>query len=460
MGNSILFFVMTGVFLSTLDSGMMNVALPSIMRSLDISFAQTELIVSVYLVTITSSLLFWGTCADRIGKGRVYIAGSGLFACGALLCFFSASFLTLLVSRSLQAFGASMMMATGPAIIRETFATRYLGRSLGVVGIATACGLLAGPFVSGQILTHSSWKGIFLVSFTVAAALFFLGLSFMSRRLPPATHNFRSSFDWKGVLLWPVLIIMVISVIKNIHTMMSGWGLLLLVCCFGGGFLFFMIEKRSIEPLLPIPLFAERYFWTATLCALISFGVLFSVLVLVPFYLEYVLRVSFVQIGAVMMAVPATLIVFSPGAGYLFDRIGARLLCSFGLFTSLCALLLLSSLNESSSLSSVAIALAILGAGQSIFLSPNSASVLSRVKPEVAATTSAILATARNLGMAIGASMAATLLSLFYRYFSGGMVLSAEIGLQSDAFLQAFRVSFLLIGCMAVLGIVISLLRD
>jgi MFS family permease len=460
MGTSIILFVMLGVFQSTLDSGMINVALPSIMRSLGITITQAELIISVYLVTITSTLLFWGGFADRLGKGRVYISGLGLFALGAVFCFISTNFQLLLVSRCVQALGASMMMSTGPAIIRETFAMKYLGRSLGIVGIATAFGLLAGPFVSGHILSSGGWRGVFLISASISTTVFLLGLLFMRQRLPgPATQS-TGNFDVKGALLWPGIIIGVITIIKHLDTVMSVPVLVLLTGCIMLFILFISIEKKAPAPLLPIFLFTRNYYWTAVLCSAISFGVLFSVLVLVPFYLEYVLGASYSQIGSVMMAVPATLIVFSPGAGFLFDRIGARLLSSFGLFVSFCALMSIAFFSSTSSLPSVALCLALLGAGQSIFLSPNSASVLSRVENSFAARTSAVLATARNFGMALGAASAATLFSYLYGYYSGGMEFSSGYGYDLESFMLAFRMSFLLIGFVAFLGVVVSLFRD
>ena len=170
---------MTGVFLSTMDSGMINVALPTIMRSFDLSLEYAEFVVTFYLLTITITLVFWGKLADRLGRGNIYLAGMTLFTIGALACYFSPTYSWLLFSRFIQALGAAMMMSSGPAIIKTVFPVDHLGRSLGLVGIATACGLLTGPFVSGLVLSLYSWRVIFLITLPVSILAVVLGKFFL-----------------------------------------------------------------------------------------------------------------------------------------------------------------------------------------------------------------------------------------------------------------------------------------
>ena len=89
----------------------------------------------------------------------------------------------LLFSRFVQALGASMMMSSGPAIIKTVFPADQLGRSLGLVGIATACGLLTGPLVSGLLLSHYSWRAIFLITLPVGIVTVVLGKFFLLEQL-------------------------------------------------------------------------------------------------------------------------------------------------------------------------------------------------------------------------------------------------------------------------------------
>ncbi len=457
---SILSFVMSGVFLSTMDSGMLNVALPSIMRSFNMSLEDTELVVTVYLLTITATLVFWGKLSDRFGRGAIYITGLAIFAAGALACYLASTFQFLLCSRFIQALGAAMMMSSGPAIIKESFPATHLGRSLGLVGIATACGLLAGPFVSGQILLLYSWKETFLVSSSVSSLVFVIGFFLMRNQLPSKEQTIVEQFDLKGGLCWVGIAILGILLLNRIgrtwssSTIIIAALLLLLIIAF------IRLEKKSQNPIVPMRLFLKKYYWIAISCATISFAVLFSVLVLIPFYLEYVLAVSTAKVGVVMMAVPATLMVLSPSSGYLYDKIGAKLLTSTGLFVTFFALCGLATLSHTSSLQEVALVLGVLGAGQSIFLSPNSASVLSRVEDQYLGVTSGILATARNFGMVVGATFAASLFSFLYKFYNDGATLSSYSAVNESTFMSALQVAFITIAIIALTGAVLSAFRD
>jgi len=452
----VLLLVMTGVFLSTMDSGMINVALPTIMRSLQLSLEQAELVVTLYLLTITITLVFWGRLADRLGKGNIYLSGMTIFAIGSLACYLSTSYERLLVSRFVQALGAAMMMSSGPAIIKTVFPSNHLGRSLGLVGIATACGLLTGPLVSGLLLSRYSWRAIFLIILPVSITTVILGKILLLDHLSAVSKEKPEAFDWKGSCCWVILGILAVSAFHRLDRFWTLSNLPSLLGLIIFAYLFIKIETEAASPILPIDLFKKRYYWIAVSTAAISFAVLFTVLALVPFYLEYIFRLPVEQVGRLMMAVPATLIVLSPCSGWLYDKIGARLLTTAGLCLCSIALIGLAWLSAESSITEIAVKLALLGAGQSIFLSPNSASALSRVSENYLGITSGILATARNLGMVTGATLAAALFSWWYGFFSGGQQLGEFSTMESSSFLLALRATFVLAACLAFLGCVLS----
>ncbi len=223
---------------------------------------------------------------------------------------------------------------------------------------------------------------------------------------------------------------------------------------------FIAIEREATHPILPITTFVERYYWVGVITATLSFASLFSVLVLIPFYLEYIKILTSRQIGIAMMAVPATLIILSPTAGYLFDKIGARFLTSFGLFVSCLSLFGLSALRVDSSILLIVILLALVGAGQSIFLSPNSASVLSRVNNDSLGATAGILATARNFGMVVGATAS----TMLFTYFSSvGLNTSGSLvvgHLSDEHFVSALAMTFKCLAGLSFTACLVSLLRD
>lgn len=441
---------------------MINVALPSIMRSFGTSLPHTEWVVLVYLLTITVFLLFWGRVADQVGLHIIYLSGMLTFSVGSVSCFLSVSLVQLILFRFLQAMGAAMMMATGPAIIKETFPLKQLGNALGLIGVATSMGLLLGPPVSGILIHRYSWREIFLVTVpisllaTVVGSLIFLKAGSGANDEQKTEYT---SFDWPGMICWAGIIGFAVL----LSSRWRGTGGLILASE-AVVFLIFLlllirIEMRSPSPLIPLSLFRNRPYSIAMFCAALSFAVLFVVLILMPFYLDYVLGFTSQNIGMVMMAVPVSVFFVSPISGRLYDRIGARFLTTCGLAIAAVGLLSLCFLGLENSSLDVAWRLAVLGCGQALFLSPNSATVLANVSRKDTGVSSGLLATARNLGMLMGVSVAGLLFGILFSRLSGGLDLSQYSPEQGEHFVIALRITFGVAAAFSVAGAWLSSLR-
>lgn len=473
---SILAVVSSGVFMCTMDSSMINVALPFIMKDFHSPFALTEWVVLTYLMTITILLLIWGNLADRWSRTRFYSLGMLIFTGGSLLCAAAPSIYGLIFFRLIQALGASMMMAVGPALIKFAFPTGKLGRGLGMVGVATSLGLMSGPFISGQILRWTHWRAIFF--FTVPLGLFFYfygkkHLASLRRRQVIAQKPANASqqhhpFDTKGALLWGSTVISALftathatTLIHSIHNTTQQRFVLL-----AGGLtmaissaLLIAREKSHPSPLIPVGLLKRRFFSMAVLSAMLSFTVLFSVLIIMPFFLSRILELSSDKIGYVMMALPATVFCASPLAGKIHDHTGEYLVAACGLFCCLVSILLLSRVSIQTTIPSLAWYLALLGFGQAMFLSPNSAATLSGVPNQKAAIASGTLATARNLGMLLGTAITGLLFTHYFSRLTGGLDMRDASPAHTEAFIVAMRHTLRGIALFAGLALLASALR-
>ncbi len=451
--------VASGVFLSTMDSSMINIALPYIMRSFSSSLAAVEWVVLMYLFTISISLLLWGKISDKFGKGIIYLIGMFIFSMGSLSCYFSTVLVQLVFSRFIQGMGAAMMMATGPAIIRLAVPQHEIGKWIGSLGIATSLGLMSGPLIGGFILHNFSWRTLFLLNLPISLTVSIFGWLFIAGTLPRYV-NANSKFDWLGSLFWVVLIGLIVFLL-NLHNSVPFYlGLLGFLILAGVAVSFIRHEIGSVDPLLPISLLRQDYYGIAMLCSTLSFAVLFFVLILMPFYLNFIVGLTFDKIGYMMMAVPVSLFIVSPIAGRLFDRFGAKYLTSIGMSVTALAIYFLSSISHATSLGDIAWRLSLLGCGQSIFLSPNSASVLSRVAFEDTGITSGMLATCRNLGMLLGVALVGMIFSNLFVYFTGGIPLREYTGAQLPYFMQAFRYTLIIASAIALVTAFISLRRN
>ena len=444
--------VATGVFMSTLDSSMINVALPAIMNEFHSSLPLPQWVVMIYLLTITSSLLFWGHVADRVGRGRIYPAGMLLFGTGSLLCSLAPHIGWLICSRLFQAIGAAMMMATGPALVKDSTPVDRLGRSLGLIGIAVSGGLMSGPFLGGLLIEYISWRGIFFVTAPIGLLCSGLALFILPRK---GTLRPDRGFDLVGSATWALFlapIVLATTVGPTLAIALVGFSIIAL-------FLFIRHEAAALDPILPLGLLKKRFFSAALLSALLSFTVLFSVIILIPFYLDRVQGLSAVRIGLVMMAIPVSVLVVAPLAGWLSDYVSARFLTTLGLTTSTAGLLLLTGLSAQSHPLSVALRLSLLGCGQALFLSPNSASVLANVDSGKTGVSAGLLATARNLGMLLGVAQAGLIFSLYFGMDTGGLDLKDFGPEHAQSFMTALKASFLTTTAIGVVSMLASWLR-
>ena len=162
-------------FMSTLDGSIVNIAMPTMSKDLAISMNEAEWIVSVYMITICCLLIFWGRISDTIGKIKIFKIGTLIFILGSLFCGISSTLEMLLISRIIQATGASMTMATNYGIITENFPPEMRGRSLGVLGSFVSLGSIAGPGIGGVIIQKYTWHYIFLINIPIGIFAFVLG---------------------------------------------------------------------------------------------------------------------------------------------------------------------------------------------------------------------------------------------------------------------------------------------
>lgn len=435
---------------------MVNVALPTIMAEFKAPLHLTEWVVLAYLLTISATLLFWGHLADRLGRGRFYGLGFLVFGAGSLFCGLSSTLTGLVLSRFLQALGAALMMANGPAIIRETFPPDKLGRSMGLIGVPVSLGLMCGPVLGGYVIEYLSWRALFFLSLPVS-----LSLGVLAQFVLPRRHRDRNGagFDWLGGLLWMTILLAVSYVLT--HAASASLSLprafAIIVVLVVAAVFFVRIENRVPDPILPLGLLKKRFFCIGVISALLSFLVLFSVLILMPFYLDRVLGLSPSAIGLIMLAIPFSAMLVAPLAGWLSDYVGARILSTLGLAFSTVGLFLLATLSPDTRPLAVAGRLLFFGIGQAAFLSPNSASVLGRLRSgKNTGTAAALLATARNLGMMMGIALAGLFFSFYFRMVTGGMDLGEFRGGFEGEFCLALRYAFLSIAVFGIASVLIS----
>jgi EmrB/QacA subfamily drug resistance transporter len=451
--------VAVGVFMSTLDSSIVNIALPAIMKDLEGSFAGVEWVVMIYLLTVSALLLSFGRLSDIIGRRRVYCTGFLLFAGGSFLCGLAPTTLWLIAFRAVQGCGAAMLMACSPAVIVDVFPEAERGRALGAIGAVVAVGLTTGPALGGVLIHYISWRAIFYLNVPIGIFAAVLVL----RMFRGEALNFMrpQPFDGRGAfLLAGALSAFLVAASHGCR-----WGALSVPTLFFaalaavGGVLFVRCERRAERPLVDFDVFRIRLFALPILGALFLFVSLFAIVFLMPFYLVDYAGFTENHAGYIMVTPFVFLFFMAPAAGSLYDRIGSRLLCTAGMGILFLSELLLMTLPEGGAAAPVVWRLALAGIGTALFTSPNTSAAMNAVPPEQRGVASGMVATARNLGMVLGIAMAGAIFHGMFHAASGGADFSGYRPEFAPAFKAAFTGAMAAGAAAAALGTAAAFLR-
>lgn len=453
----IFFLVAVSIFMATLDSSIVNVALPYIMRDLSSSLSDIQWVVVIYLLTVSSLLLTFGRLSDITGRPMVYLLGFGFFTLGSFLCAVSATVTGLVMARAVQGVGASMLMACSPALIVDAFDLESRGRALGLVGACVAAGLTVGPVAGGLLLEVFSWRSIFYINLPVGLA----AMAYGNRILRSEDRGSQEPMDIMGSLMMAV---MVCSIIIGL-TKSSDWGFLSLESCLcwaaglGAGMGFVFNIRRAQYPLFDLGLLKIRLFILPLAASLILFASLFSMVFMMPFYLSLAHGFSPARTGGIMIIPFLFLLVISPISGVASDRLGSRMLCGGGMACLALGLFLLGSLSPGTDVFGIVWRLALAGIGTALFISPNSTAVMGAVPVERRGIASGAVATARNLGMVLGVAMASTIFSMTFSRLSQGAGLDSYTPAMVPFFMAGFKQAMTAGAFLAFAGILVSLAR-
>ena len=392
-----------------IDASMVNVILPTLTEVFQTDISTAQWIPLIYLLAVSSLLLFYGRLGDIIGYKKVFMYGLGGFVISSGLCGLAPTMYWLIIFRAVQGLTAGMMMAVPFAIITASFPATELGRALGIFAIAISAGLAIGPSFGGFLTSMFGWRFTFLINIPIGLLALIIGY-----KVIPQFKVKGGTMDFGGAITAFVFLFSIIMIINRLQSVgITKGAVLALVAASISGPLFFILESRTSDPMLNLSLFQSATFSFACLSSFFNFVSQFVMVFLTPFFLQRALHCDPSAVGKVMTAFPLAVIVIAPISGALSDRPGTRLLSCVGGSVSCVALVLMSLLSSSSTPFDVALRLGLFGIGTGIFQSPNTSAAMGVVPRANAGVASAIVATVRNLGMIMGIALAGLVLHMF-----------------------------------------------
>ncbi len=350
-GRSVLVVVLVATAMSNLDQSGVGVALPTLRRVFGAEVGLIQWVVLAHQLAIVGTLLIAGRLTDRIGARGIFLAGLALFTFASGLCGLSRTAWQLVGSRGLQGIGAAMLLASGQALLTDAYPVGRRGSAMGLMHMAVAAGLTAGPSVGGLLIGVAGWRAVFLVNLPLGV----LALGLAWRHLPRMAGQPTPRLVPHGWLLrsWPLV--------------------------------------------------------AGLLAAFLAFVALASNMFLVPFALQSLMGLSPAEAGLVMVAVPLTILIVAPLSGRLTDRIGPRWPATLGLGVVAAAILLMARLGPATAPAVAVLTLVVYGTGAGLFQAPNNAAVMTAAPVGARGTVSGLLALARGLGQIAGVALAGTI---------------------------------------------------
>lgn len=453
---SILIIVVMATFMSTLDSSIVNVALPKMARALNVTTSNIQLVATSYLIVISGTVLIFGRLGDMLGKTKMFKFGLGLFTFGSLLCGIVGSFPMLILARIVQAVGAAGTMANNQGIIAEVFPQNERGKALGFTGTAVALGSLVGPGLGGLIVGAATWEYIFLINVPIGL----IALFYAFKLLPKGHKTEKGKIDGLGSVLFmftivPLFVALSEGLSRGFTDPLILLGFAVAVISFAA---FIFVERKRENPLVQLHMFENKLFSLSIFCGFISFVAIFCNNIILPFYLQDVRSYTPQHTGLILMIYPLVLTVVAPISGHLSDKIGSEGLTFIGLGLISIGLLLMSTLNENSALLSMLIFIGTISIGTGLFQSPNNSLIMSTVPKDKLGIAGSINALVRNVGMVSGIALATTLLYSRMSYKIGHRVTDFVAG-RNDAFIYGMKTVYITAAIICFVGTILTFLR-
>ena len=437
----------TGSFMAALDGSVVNTILPVMRDDFTSKVATVEWVVTIYLLVLSGLLLTFGRLGDLHGHKAVYVWGFGIFAASSALCGAAQTPVTLILFRGVQAVGAAMLASNAPAILTGNFPGNMRGRALGLASMMTYIGLTVGPSFGGWLAHAFGWRSVFFINVPVGGLALILTLVFIPKDIPVESGQ---RFDLPGALLFLAgLTALLLGLNKGAEW---GWTSFPVLGLLSGAILlmvsFILVERRSPAPMLDLSLFRAPLFSAATASAVLNYIGVYAILFLMPFYLIQGRGLNSAQAGLLLTAQPIIMAIAAPISGTLSDRSGSRWPGIIGMGLLSAGLLLLASLGSTTPLLFAGFALALAGLGTGTFISPNTSALMGSAPKQRQGIASGVQATARSVGMVLGIGIS-------------GAIFTTHLAQNTpEALYQGIDMGFLVAGGIAILGIVISAIKE
>ena len=400
------------VFAVSIDTTVLNVALPTISRELGAGTAELQWIVDAYTLALAGVLLTAGSLADRYGRKKMLMAGLAVFGTASALGTLAQEPWQIIAARGVMGVGGAFFMPGTLSILVHVFSPAERAAAIGRWGALTALGMVLGPLIGGVLLEHFWWGAAFVLNVPVVVVAL-LGVGWI---VPESCDPVARRADLPGTVLSTAGMAGILFGV--ISAPAHGWGSGLVLGPLLGGLVvlavFFRHQATAEEPMLDLRLMRSRRFLAAgATMAFLMFSLVGGAFVVTQQF-QLVMGLAPLTAGLATVPLAAAVVVASPLSPAGAAAIGARTAIAAGLATMAAGLAVLAFFTPGGGYPAAAAGLVLLGAGMGLAVAPVNDVLMSAGPPESAGRLSAMNDTVQELGSALGVAVIGSVLALAY----------------------------------------------
>ena len=402
------------LFMVNLDTSIVIVGLPTLVKTLHTTFAAAQWMVLSYLLAVTALIAGAGRLGDIFGKKKLYLGGIALFTLASLLCGIVGNAVLLILFRAIQGIGAAFCLSLSFAIASDLVPKEKLGKTMGILTTMIPLGIAAGPTFGGILIATLGWQSMFLINVPLGIAAYWL----VTRSVPFIQPGSRTKIDWAGMLLLAAFLTCYCLGMTFMED--HGWQHPAVPILFAGAvmglFTFVRYESRVRHPFLQLQIFRNPLFSASLSASFLVYVVIITTVVLLPFYLAKACHYPPMQVGLIMSFGPLITALLSVYAGKLADQYGARRLMLYGVLLMVIGCLCMSTITPAQGLFGFLWRMAIIQLGLTFFQTPNNTAVMEVALPEQRGLLSGLLSLSRTTGHITGTAVMGAVFALLVHY--------------------------------------------
>jgi EmrB/QacA subfamily drug resistance transporter len=409
----VLVSLLLAAFVINLDTTIVNVALPSLVRQLHTSNSQLQWVVDAFNLLFAGSVLVAGSLSDRFGRKEMLLAGLSVFGLASLAGGLMDSAGQLIAGRAVMGVGAAMVFPSTLSLLTNVFVERReRALAIGLWGAITGVAIALGPIVGGWLLEVFDWRSIFFAMTPIAA----LAGALVAGYVPTSRDPRAPRTDGAGFALSTATIALLIYTIIEAPT--QGWGSartlgsFAITAVLAGAFVAW--ERRTDEPMLDLSLFRNPRFTAASASVAISFFALSGFIFLVTQYFQFLKGYGPLSTGVRLLPVASLVALSSIVGTRLAVRLGTKLVVATGLFLMAAFYVWVTTAATATSYGTIAAQMVVLGAGMGLTSAPATEAIMGVVPKAKAGVGSAVNDATRLLGGTLGVAVIGSVYASLY----------------------------------------------